>query len=62
MCRTKDTMKKTELGKKLNMKNNLVKLTTTSKAKNYNNFSSTKRILLFVPTTDQSLYYQTEAK
>ena len=46
MCRIKDIMRKTELEKKVKHKNNLVKLTTTSKANHYNNFLKEKKINL----------------
>ena len=39
-------MRKTELEKKVKHKNNLVKLTTTSKANHYNNFLKEKKINL----------------
>ena len=39
MCKVKDIMRKTELEKKVkHYKNNLVKLTRTSKSNHYNNF------------------------
>ena len=39
-------MRKTEVEKKVKHKNNLVKLTTTSKANHYNNFLKEKKINL----------------
>ena len=38
MCRVKDILRKTELEKNVKHKNNLVKVTRTSKANHYNNF------------------------
>ena len=47
MCRVKDIMRKIELEKKVkNFKNNLVKLTRTSKANHYNNFFKENKLNL----------------
>ena len=47
MCRAKDIMRKTELDKKVkHYKNNLAKLTRTSKANHYNNLFKENKLSL----------------